>query len=217
MNDIIPEGIYQMRIIGITGTFGSGKSIAARFFADNGAYIIYHDKINHSILAKGERGYNALVREYGKSILSDAGEIDKKKVAKLAFSSNESLKRLEAVLHPIIIEIEQELVMKYKREHKYEFIVFDTPLLFEAGRDKVCDVTVTITSDDDILYERIYKKFGLSKDEAKTRISFQMSQKEKADRADHIIRNNGTIDELKDKIKRLFIKLEAGSQAAARP
>jgi dephospho-CoA kinase len=200
-----------MEVIGITGTFGSGKSEAARIFANLGAYIISHDEINHGILQKGKEGYFILVKEYGKGILTKDGGIDKEKVARIAFESRGSVKRIERLLHPIIIKIEEELVEKYKKEGEYDYIVFDSPLLFEAGRDAVCDYTVVITADEDKLYERICKKFGLNMEDTKRRIALQMDISKKIVRADFVIENNGSLQELEEKIKDLFKQiLKAG-------
>jgi dephospho-CoA kinase len=199
-----------MKIIGITGTFGSGKSEAARIFADMGAYVVDHDRINHEILQKGRKGYKALIKEYGKDTLNEEGEIDRRKVAGLVFSSEESVRRIEKILHPIIIEIEKELVLQYKRERKYDYIIFDTPLLFEARRDKVCDYTVVITADEDKIYDRINKKFKLKRGEIKRRMNFQMSLTEKKHRADFVIENNGSLKELTEKIEELFSKIKGG-------
>ncbi len=199
-----------MKIIGITGTFGGGKSSAARIFAGLGAYLIDHDSINHELLVKGESGHNALVEEYGETILTPYGEIDRMKVARIVFSSKESVKRIEDILHPLIIKREEELVEKYKDEGKHDYIIFDTPLLFEAGRDKVCDYTVVVFADQEKLYKRLNKKHGVGRAHAQSRISSQMSQDEKAKRADFKIENNGTIDELKEKVRGLFEKIKAG-------
>lgn len=202
-----------MKIIGVTGVFGSGKSLAARIFADEGAYLIDHDMINHGILKKGQEGHTALVSEYGVKILNDNGEIDRAKVAAIVFSDGEKVKRIEEILHPIIIRIEQELVSQYKQERKYDYIIFDTPLLFEAGRDKVCDYTVVISADEDIIYERIVKKFGIKPEDAKKRMSFQLSMAEKIKLADYVIENNSTVEDLKAKVIDLFNKIKGERKA----
>jgi dephospho-CoA kinase len=199
-----------VKIIGITGTFGSGKSSAAKMFAALGAYLVDHDAINHEIMKKGGTAYNALLNEYGPVILGDDDEIVRAKVAEVAFSSLDEVRKIEKTLHPLIINAEEELVDKYKDEQEYGFIVFDTPLLFESKRNEVCDYTVVIASTEDKLIERIKKTFGLGIDDIRKRIALQMSLNDKAKLADFVIENNGTLDELNEKVSDLFNKIKGG-------
>jgi len=201
---------YSMKIIGVTGVFGSGKSEAARMIAKEGAYLIDHDQINHDLLIKGEPGYDAILREYGKGILNGDDQIIRSKVAALAFKSEASVQRICSLLHPLIIVVEQELVRKFKRDKEHGTIVFDSPLLFESGRDAVCDHTIVISSDEEKLYKRIKKSFGLDKDEARRRLFYQMSTIEKVKRADYVIENNGTLAELKESVKSVLKRIKDG-------
>ncbi|MFC1855697.1 dephospho-CoA kinase [Thermodesulfobacteriota bacterium] len=197
-----------MKIIGVTGTFASGKSTVTRAFCELGAYVVDHDRINHDILMKGRTGYNALLEEYGAIILDDDGALDRAKVAEIVFTSEAAVKRVESILHPLILDDELKIIEEYKAENKYDYIIVDSPLLFEAGRDSMCDYTVSVTADEDALIERACQKFGFDEDEVKRRVSLQMSLKEKSERADFVIENNSTIFDLYDKAKDLFTKIK---------
>ena len=192
-------------VIGLTGGIATGKSTVARILASLGAYVINADKIGHNILDKNKDAYNAVINEFGESIVKENGKINRKKLGKIVFSDKNKLKKLENITHPYIIkEIEKETKEKVK---EYKHLVLDVPLLFETGLENIVDVSWVVVCSYEKQIERITKRDGLSKKEAKKRIETQMETKKKIKLADFVIYNNGTKEVLNNKVIKKWKKI----------
>lgn len=192
-------------IIGLTGGIAAGKSTVARILASLGAYIINADKIGHNILDKNKNAYNDVKEEFGEIILKESGQIDRKKLGEIVFSDKAKLEKLESITHPYIIE-----EIKYETKEKikdYHHLVLDVPLLFETGLENIVDITWVVVCSYEKQIERISKRDGLSREEAKKRIAAQMETSKKIKLADFVIYNNGTKKELNNKVLRKWRKI----------
>jgi dephospho-CoA kinase len=185
-------------IIGLTGGIATGKSTAAKYLEQKGAEIIDADKIAHQVSRKGEKGWQKVVSEFGEEILKEDNEFDRAKLAKIVFSNSVKRKKLESLLHPIIIKKMKEKANKYLNQNKT--VVLMAPLLFEAGIDKFCDQVWLIAASQEEQIKRIIKRDGITKEEAIKRIESQMSQAEKKEKSDIVITNNDSKEKLKKKI-----------------
>jgi len=182
-------------IIGLTGSSGSGKSTVALMFKRAGCYIVDCDAISRSI--DGDATYKSLVREnFEDEAFDERGEISRKKLGEIVFSNKESIKKLSAISHPIIIGKVMRSVEEYKSRAN---VVIDAPLLFESGLDAVCDTTVGVIADDDIRIERISRRDGLDEETAARRASFQQNTDFYKNNCIFIIENNGDERELEEK------------------
>lgn len=184
-------------IIGLTGGIASGKSTVSGILAKLGAEVIDADKIAHQITCKGEEGYLAAVNFYGKKILKESGEIDRKFLGRIIFNDQAKRKKLESLLHPIIIKKMKEKIKEIGEE---KHIVLDVPLLFETGLDRLADQVWVVYTDRGIQLERLKERDNINKKEAERRISAQMSLEKKKELADVIIKNNGSRKKLEEKI-----------------
>src|SRR3989338_455046 len=186
-------------ILGLTGSFGSGKSTVAGIFRSHGAKIIDADKIAHKLIKPWTKIYKKIINIFGKDILKKNRAIDRGKLARIVFNNKLLLKRLNKIVHPEVIRVIQE---KIKTSPERE-IILDAPLLIEAGLEKIADklIVVTITREKQI--KRICKKTGLSRPDILKRIAAQISQNVKSRFANFIIDNNGTIKKTKKQIKRI--------------
>jgi dephospho-CoA kinase len=175
-------------IIGITGSFGSGKTTVAKMFTRLGAYAIDADKVYHSLIRRGERCYKKIVRYFGKDILARSGQIDREKLGKIVFKDRTKLKLLNSITH-------SEIMKKIKRivkSKKGKFIIIDAPLLIESGFYKEVDSIILVANKKKDQVKRIRESDGLPARETLKRIRMQMPFKKKLAFADFIIDNSGS-------------------------
>ncbi len=192
-------------IIGLTGGIASGKSTAAEYLEQKGAEVIDADKIAHQVSRKGEQGWKKVVNEFGEGILKKNDEFDRAKLADIVFSDPVKRKKLESLLHPIIIRKMKAEADKYLSKNK--IVIFMAPLLIEAGIDKFCDQVWLIAADREVQIKRIIKRDGITKEEAVNRIESQLPLAEKKEKSDVVISNNNSIENLKGKIDHYWDKI----------
>ncbi|MFC1963855.1 dephospho-CoA kinase [Chloroflexota bacterium] len=191
-----------MKIIGVTGGIGTGKSTLARFLASLGARVIDVDKIGHRVLRSDRGVKEQLVATFGRQILHQ-GEIDRSRLAKVVFADPEARKHLNAIIHPAMSEIAKNRVEKYQRDGA-AVVVLDAPLLLEAGWDKFVDeVWVTVAPPETVL-RRAGKRSGLSTGEIKARIRSQLPAEEQVKRATVVIDTDCTLRELRERVVSLW-------------
>ncbi|HOA82298.1 MAG TPA: dephospho-CoA kinase [Defluviitaleaceae bacterium] len=180
-----------MKVIGITGGSGSGKSTVASLLSQiTSAYIINADKIGHDILKKGKAAYYPIVEKFGKSILNSDGEINRSKLGKIVFSNKNLLKTLNEITHPLIVQEILDIINEIKTNtNSYKYIVIDAALLIESGLHEVVDEIWLVYADEDIRVNRIVERDGITKEEAKQRINSQMLWEELKKYGDIIIDN----------------------------
>lgn len=195
-------------IIGLTGGIATGKSTAAEYLEKKGAKIIDADQISHQISQKGEKGWQLVVDEFGEEILRKNGEFDREKLGEIVFSDPVKRKKLEALLHPLIIYEMKERAHQYLESE--EIVVFMAPLLYEAGLARFCDQVWVISSSEANQIKRLKMRNDLSREEALKRIKTQMSLEEKKAKADIIIENDSTIKALKSKLDLYWKKVLKG-------
>ena len=150
-------------VLGLTGPTGAGKSIFAQCAASRGFNVIDCDISARKAVEKGTAGLSALVCAFGEEILKDNGELDRKKLAEIAFSSKENTELLNKTLLPHICEI-------VKSEISGDYVLLDAPTLFESGIDAVCNATAAVTAPIDLRKSRIINRDGLSGAQADARI-----------------------------------------------
>jgi len=174
-------------IIGITGSFGSGKSTVARAFKKfTKGSIIDADKIAKDLEKPNKILWKKIVGEFGKKILKNK-EIDRKRLADIVFSDDRKLKRLNKITHPYIIKE----IKKRIRSSNREFMILDVPLLIEADMLKMVDKLVVVKTNSKILVKRLAKSY--SKGEVLNRIRSQLSLKKKMESADYFIDNGKSL------------------------
>ena len=188
-----------MKIIGLTGQSGSGKSLAANILKEHGAYIIDADKIAHEVLLPGGLAYEEVISNLGCGILDDDNFINRKKVAQIVFNDPEQLKRhVEATHKHIINKMHEEI----NAAINYRIICLDAPLLTESGMHLICDEVWAIYADEAIRAKRIMKRDNLSAKEAERRFAAQSSFEKIAQYADIIINNNSSPEEFAYEVKK---------------
>jgi dephospho-CoA kinase len=195
-------------IIGLTGGIATGKSTAAEYLKKKGAKIIDADEISHKISQKGEKGWKQVVDEFGEDILREDGEFDREKLGEIVFSDAAKRKKLESLLHPLIIYEMKEEAHEYLENN--QVVVFMAPLLYETGLNRFCDRVWVISASKKSQIKRLEKRNNLDRDAALKRINSQLSIEEKKKKADVVIENNSTIEALKDKLDKQWNKVLKG-------
>ena len=189
-------------VLGLTGPSGSGKSAAARLFAQSGFAVIDADKVAREVMEKGGKCLEETAAHFGREVLLPDGSLDRRKVADIVFSDKSELNALEAITYPHILRRFGELIDEYGTEH--EHILLDAPTLFEAGADKLCSCVVCVVADEDVRTERIMQRDNLTEEQARSRIGSQRSEEFFREKANYIIENNSTSDVLIQRTRELI-------------
>ena len=206
-------------IVGLTGGIACGKTTVARMLEEQGAYVIDVDNIGHEMLKRGSSAYDDLIETFGTEVLDENGDISREKLGRLVFQNPEMRERLNEIVHPRIIQISLERARRFARENPCGIVVLDAPLLFEVGMEREVDVTVVVTADERKQVERQlerWRRMGREPDEreALARIRAQMPLERKIEMADFAIENDGSIEELREEVGRLWRKLRLLSDRA---
>lgn len=176
--------------VGLTGGIASGKSTIMRMLAGLGCVTVDADAIVARLYRPGEAGHEAIVRAYGTGILLPDGEIDRKKLADIAFSKPEEAQRLNALIHPIVLAEEGRLMHDAEEREGDVIYVVEATLLLEAGGKLRYDRIVVVDVQPEVQIERGVGR-GLAREEVMRRIAHQMPREERLRHADYVIDNSG--------------------------
>ena len=176
-----------MLVVGLTGGVATGKSTVARMFKRCGAVVIDADQLARDIVRPGLPAWRAIVRTFGTGILKPGRTIDRHALGAIVFRNRAKLRRLERIVHPRVALEQQRLTRLAGRKNHKAVVIYDVPLLFEAGIDKRVDKTLVVTADQATQMARLKKRDGLSRAQALQRIRNQMPLAQKTRRADMIL------------------------------
>jgi len=192
-----------MLVIGLTGSIGTGKSEAARYLAQLGAEVIDADQVGHEAYTPQSEAWHNVVGAFGKEILDSNGEVDRKKLGAIVFSNQDQLSRLNQIMHPLMARMVAEEIEDL-RGQGVEVAVVEAALLFEAGWDSLVGEVWVTDSSEDLVIQRLSERNGLTKEEARKRISSQMDRSERLSRADLVIDNSGDIAAMESTIDEMW-------------
>ena len=177
-------------IYGLTGGIGSGKTTVAAILRDKGYTVLDADEIGREVTAKDEPLLRMLVKDFGIDIIREDGTLDRKLLAEKAFGDKRKMNRLNELVQTAILCRAVEKVHKLSLSDYNKVMFFDVPLLFEAGWDRYMQQIWLVTAPEDVRIQRVEIRDGLTEEEIRERIRFQMSEEEKMERADVIIQND---------------------------
>ncbi len=192
-----------MKVIGLTGGIGTGKSTVAGFMAELGAAVIEADSIGHQLYRPGTPTWRGVVEAFGRDILTPDGSIDRARLGDIVFHDDKARRRLNRLTHPAIKQEIRKLIKRYRQEGK-RAVLLEVPLLLEAGWASLVDEVWVTTASEATVLRRLTGRGGLSRSEAEARIRVQLPAAERPRRADVVIDTDCSLDELRAKVKALW-------------
>lgn len=188
-----------MFIIGVTGGIGCGKSTVANICRDYGLPVIDADEISREVTSVGGAAISEIAESFGTHIIGQDGSLDREKMAEIVFGDRKSLDKLSRIVHRHVIEQIKIRTAKFKEE-KSKALVLDVPIPVKDGFLDLCDQVWLIWTDDDLRIKRLNER-GMGTEEARRRISFQMTRNDYESLSQVVIDNNGTEEELITKVR----------------
>ncbi|HET9724464.1 MAG TPA: dephospho-CoA kinase [Actinomycetota bacterium] len=196
-----------MLLVGLTGGIGSGKTTVARMLEARGAIVFDADLLARDAVEPGTPGYRQVVERFGPNVLAPGGGIDREALAALVFADPAARRDLEAILHPEIRRLFAESTEAYRETDAV--VVFSAPLLVETGMHTAFEVLVVVSAPVEMQVRRLMRDRGMSESAVRDRIAAQLPLEEKAEAADILIDNDGTLEELEGQVDRLWTELRA--------
>lgn len=204
--------MLALKKVAITGGLSCGKSSVCRYFKELGAHVVSADEIVHQLLSPSTPLGQQIIKLLGEDIVVD-GSIDRGIIAKKVFEDQALLRSLEGLIHPVVLNEIEKQYQQVNSQGKAPLFIAEIPLLFEVASEKKFDATIAIWADPQVCKERFIATTGCEKNEYNKRMANQMPAEEKARRADYVIENSGSIEEMYQAVVNLFIKLTATSSS----
>jgi len=193
-----------MILIGLTGGVATGKSTVAAMFARCGAVVIDADVLARQVVEPGKPAWREIVKIFGRAVLNPDRTLNRQQLGGIVFGSLAKRTQLERIIHPRVAREQQRLTREAARNNPHAVVIYDVPLLFEAGIDKRVAITIVVTADRETQIARLNKRNGLSRAEALRRIKSQMPLAQKRRLADHVIDGTSKRMDLFRQIKVLY-------------
>lgn len=197
-----------MFIIGLTGNIACGKSTVAQMLTEKGALIIDADQLAREVVRPGQPAWAAIVKWLGEDVLLKDSSLDRQKIASLVFNDKEALQKLNALTHPHVISLFHTRSRECAKGDPRKIIVWDVPLLFEAGMESMVDCVVVVASREETQISRLRERDGFSREEALQRIRSQLELQKKIQGADFVLDNDCTIEFLQQQVDLLWENLQ---------
>ena len=195
-----------MKVIGITGGVGSGKSVVLSIMEEKfNCETILCDLVAHDLMQPGAKSYLDIVEAFGKEILAEDGMIDRKKLGAIVFADEKELERLNAITHPNVKEEVKRRIAKIKEEGKATAIALEAALLIEAGYEDVYDELWYIYVNRETRYQRLAEGRGYSREQTDSIMKNQLSEEEFRAHADLVIDNSYSVEETEAQIREKFL------------
>lgn len=198
--------MLTLKKVAVTGGLASGKTSVCRILENLGAYIVSADEIVHQLLSPSTPVGQQVISLLGSDIVRNH-DIDRKKIAEKVFSQPNQLKALEALLHPAVLDEVKRRYNAVKSKGNSKLFVAEIPLLYESESESFFDAVITVMADPALARKRFTQKTDHSPLEFERRMERQLDPHHKAARADFVIVNNGTFEELNDAVGKVFLTL----------
>lgn len=193
-----------MKVIGLTGGIGTGKSTVSTYLKEKGCLILDADRMSRELTAPGGAALPDIREAFGDSVFFEDGTMNRKAVGEIVFNNSEKLAILEKIITRKVAERTIEEVQSLREKDFSGIVVLDAPLLFEYGMQQCADESWVVIADMDIRIHRIMQRDGLDRESIISRINNQMSDEEKIGIADYVINNSGSLETLYEQIDQLL-------------
>ena len=200
-----------MILVGLTGGIATGKSTVAGMFKRCGAVVIDADVLARDVVQPGKPAWREIVKAFGKTVLNPDRTLNRPALGLKVFGHPAKLRQLERIIHPRVAREQIRLTKQAALNDPRAIVIYDVPLLFEAGIDKRVDATIVVTADRETQIARLRKRNGLSRAEALCRIKSQMPLAEKRRRADYTLDGTLPLLQLKQQVRLLHRSLRASA------
>jgi dephospho-CoA kinase len=213
IKDFLTFSIFQfpfsnMLKVGLTGSIAVGKSFVGDVFRGLGAFVLDADQTAREVVARGTKGLQAVVKNFGAEVLQSNGELDRAKLGAIVFAEESKRQLLNSILHPLVIEKQNEWLERHARENANAICIIDAALMIESGGCKRFDKIIVVWCEPAIQLERLMSRNNLSVQEAASRVNSQMPQEEKKRRADFLIDTSAGFESAKKQTKEIFSQLK---------
>ena len=202
--------------VGLTGGYATGKSFVAAEFERLGCYLIQADALGHSVLQPGAAAYAPTAELFGPEILLPDSTIDRKKLASIVFDSPELLSRLNAIVHPAVFQLEEQMLADFAARDPHGIVILEAAILIETGRFAHYDKLIVTACDRETQIARGIKRDGTTREAIVARLDKQLSLEEKKRYADFVIDTSGSKEDTVKQVKKIFFVLKQRAEAAAR-
>ncbi len=195
---------WQRTTIALTGTIGSGKTTVSSIFEDLGAFVVNADQLAKQAVAKGSPSLATITDHFGLDFLNPDGSLNRRLLGQAVFSNSQKLTLLNSIVHPQVAKLAKERFTSAQAK-KAPLRIYDVPLFFENKLyEQNYKSVIVVSAPASTCLERIKKRNNLNDSEIQARIASQISIEEKVKRADIVIENNGTLEELKEKVHKIY-------------
>lgn len=195
--------------VGLTGSIAVGKTFVCGVFRELGCHVLDADIIAREVVEPGTPGLRRIIDTFGPEVLQPDGGLDRQRLGALVFSDRSKRETLNSILHPLIIERQNNWIEVFRKKDPDGIVIVDAALMIESGGYKRFDQLIVVWCDPQIQLERLMQRDGISKEDAAKRIASQMHQDEKKRYADHLIDTSDGFDTTRLQVTEVFEKLKS--------
>lgn len=205
-----------MILVGLTGGVATGKSTVAKMLERCGAFVIDADALAHQVVEPGKPAWRAIVNTFGKTVLNPDRTLNRQALGAIVFRNRSKLRNLEQIIHPRVAREQARLARQVARQDPKAVVIYDVPLLFEAGIDTRVDKIIVVTADRGTQLARLKARNGVTGADALRRIRSQLPIKQKATAADYVLDGTLPRPRLLAQVRRLYRELAASGVSHGR-